>query len=93
LDAQVPAVHDFIALARRRRKMSQRTLSARIGRSPAYVSKVEAGQLDPGLRGFAAIVVALELSPMESWILLRLEAARGLTVTAEIQNDGMRRSA
>jgi transcriptional regulator with XRE-family HTH domain len=69
-----PGVGDFVALLRRRRKMSQRTLSTLIGRSPAYVHKIETGQLDPSLRGFAAVAMALEMNPLEVWVVMRLAA-------------------
>jgi transcriptional regulator with XRE-family HTH domain len=68
--------------------MSQRSLSARTGRSPAYVSKLESGQLDPGLRGFAAVAVALNLSPLEVWVLLRLEAAADAVTVTPSEDDG-----
>ena len=69
-----PGVGSFIALVRARRGMSQRALSRLVGRSPAYLSKLEAGHLDPALSAFGAIAVGLDLNPMEVWVLVRWAA-------------------
>jgi transcriptional regulator with XRE-family HTH domain len=62
----------LVSLLRRRRGWSQRQLSHAVGRSPAYLSKVEAGEIDPSLAAFAAIAVALGMNPFEVWTLLRV---------------------
>lgn len=41
-----------------------------IGKSPSYVSKVEADQLEPSLSAFASIVRALKLSDAEILFLV-----------------------
>lgn len=51
--------------ARESKGLSARALSLEAGLSPSYVGKVEAGEIEPSLRTFAAIAVALELNPYE----------------------------
>lgn len=63
--------------------MSQRALSALVGRSPAYVSKLEGGLIDPSLRGFAEVAVALGMSPLEVWTIIRCEAAETVTSSCD----------
>jgi transcriptional regulator with XRE-family HTH domain len=53
--------------------MSARALSARAGLSPAYVGKVEAGTIDPSLKAFARIAIALGMSQQEIWWLIMSE--------------------
>lgn len=62
----------FVSMLRRRRGMSQRALSRLVGRSPAYLSKLEAGDLDPSLSAFAAISVALGMNALEVWTIIRV---------------------
>jgi ribosome-binding protein aMBF1 (putative translation factor) len=60
---------------RERRGVSQRTLSGEVKRSPAYISKLESGDLDPSLRAFSAVAVALGMTALEIWTIVQLEAA------------------
>lgn len=45
--------------------MSARSLSAQLGKSPSYISKVESGEITLSLYGFAEIVTALGLTNLE----------------------------
>ncbi len=62
---------DLIAAARKRKGFSARQTSTDAGLSPSYVSKVEAGELEPSLRAFARIARALEFSPAEIYVCVR----------------------
>lgn len=73
----------FVRLARERRGLSQRKLSASIGRSPAYVSKLESDAIDPSFTALAEVMVALGLNPMETWILCRVALLDGHTCLEE----------
>lgn len=68
-----PTAGQAIRLLRERAGLSARALSARAGLSPAYVGKVEAGVLDPSLRAFARIAVALGMTQQEIWWLVMAE--------------------
>jgi transcriptional regulator with XRE-family HTH domain len=72
-------VGELVRRTRVHRGVSQRALGEKAGLSSAYIYKLERGHLQPGLRAFATIAVALRMNPIEVWILLRAEA---LTVTA-----------
>jgi transcriptional regulator with XRE-family HTH domain len=63
-----------IRVARQRAGLSARQLSLNAGLGDAYVSRVEAGITDPGLRAFAKLAVALGLSPLEVWLVVVSEA-------------------
>lgn len=76
----------FVALLRRRKGMSQRALARQIGRSPAYVSKMESGAIDPSLSAFASIVVALDMNALEVWTIVRVAIA----VTSQLYTDTLR---
>lgn len=67
-----PGVGAFITLARQRKRISQRELSLRIGRSPAYVSKIESDTIEPSFQALAQVVVALEMTSLEIWTLCRI---------------------
>jgi predicted transcriptional regulator len=63
------------------RRLSARELSLRAGLSESYVGKLEAGKIDPSLRAFGQLAVALGLTCAEIHFLV-LEAARSTeTVT------------
>lgn len=51
--------------------LSSRSLSKRAGLSPAYVAKVETGDVEPGLWAFAALAVELRLTMHEIFFMLR----------------------
>jgi transcriptional regulator with XRE-family HTH domain len=74
LDSTRRDVGRLIQLLRERQGMSQRELSRVVGRSPAYVSKLEAGEHDPSLSRFAALAVALRMNPLECWTVLQIAA-------------------
>lgn len=67
----------LIRVARERRGLSARQLSAITGYSPAYVSRLESGNLDPSLRAFAKIAHALHLNNIEVMLCLAVEAMAG----------------
>lgn len=57
-------------MKREQRGLSARALSAKLGKSPSYVSKVESGDITLSLDGFAEIARALGLSNMEIiWVI------------------------
>jgi transcriptional regulator with XRE-family HTH domain len=70
-----PSTGELIRAARLRKGLSARRLAALAGVSSAYVSRLEAGNLDPSLRSFARLAAALGLSPGEVWAVVLLEAA------------------
>jgi transcriptional regulator with XRE-family HTH domain len=47
----------------------------RSGQSGSYVSKLEAGTIEPSLRGFARLAKALEMTPQEIYTVVLCEAA------------------
>jgi transcriptional regulator with XRE-family HTH domain len=63
-----PTTGDLIRMARERQKMSARALSAKANLSPSYVGKVESGEIEPSLKAFARIALALHLSRQEIWL-------------------------
>lgn len=65
---------DVVYDARQRQSMSARQLSATIGKSESYVTKLERGDLQPGLRTFCKIAVALRFTPLEIVVCVRNEA-------------------
>ena len=56
--------------------MSARALSKKAGLSPAYIAKVEAGNIEPSFRAFSKIVIALEMTAVEVMFLISIEAHR-----------------
>jgi transcriptional regulator with XRE-family HTH domain len=63
-------------LARERKGISQRELSLLCGRSPAYVSKLEANAIEPSFLAVSEVAVALGLTPLETWVLCRIALMR-----------------
>jgi transcriptional regulator with XRE-family HTH domain len=63
-------------LREQRTDLSARALSATCGLSPSYVSKVEAGVIDPSFRAFAKLSLALGMTTAEMTFLLCMEANR-----------------
>lgn len=53
---------------RKQRSISARALSIKAGLSPAYVFKVETGAIEPSLRSFARLAVALGMNQGEVWV-------------------------
>lgn len=70
--------------ARLRAGLSQRALSLAVGRSTAYISKVEAGDMDPSFQAVSLLAVVLNLSPLELWVLARVAVADGRTSTVDL---------
>lgn len=64
------------ALRERRTDLSARGLSAACGLSPSYVSKLEAGEIDPSFRAFAKLSLALGMTTAEITFFLCMEANR-----------------
>lgn len=57
-----------IRFHRKEQGLSARALSIKAGLSPAYVFKVESGAIEPSLRTFARLAVALHMSMAEVWV-------------------------
>lgn len=60
---------------REQQGLSARALSLRAGLSPAYVFKLEAGQVEPSLRSFGRVAMALGMTRDELWVCVINEAA------------------
>lgn len=69
-----PDVADLIRVCRMRAGLSARQLSALADLSPSYITKLEARELEPSLRSFARIVLALRLTPLEVLFCVSLSA-------------------
>jgi len=69
---------------RAERGLSKRELSLRAGLSESYVGKLESGRIDPSMRAFGKIAVALKLTRAEVHFLV-LEAARAADVVTPDQ--------
>lgn len=57
--------------------VSARDLSLRVGKSSSYVSKLEAGTLDPTLNSFARLADALSMNHYEVAACLAVELVKG----------------
>ncbi len=57
---------------REQRGLSRRALSYKAGLSASYVGKLEAGFIEPSVRAFAVIAVALQLTSYGSWLTITL---------------------
>lgn len=84
-----PCVGAAIRLLRERNGLSARALSAKAGLSSAYVTKVEAGTVEPSLRAFARLALALGMTEGEVWTVIVNEGSAFLshplsTVTADV---------
>lgn len=75
--SQSSGTGSLLRAARNRAGLSQRALSLVVGRSPAYVSKVEAGDIEPSFQSVSLLAVVLQLSPLELWVLARVAAHEG----------------
>lgn len=64
------SVGEAIRLKREQAGMSARALSLRVGMSTAYVYKLEAGLLEPGLLAFARLAKELRMTPAEVWVCI-----------------------
>lgn len=72
-DAQHSCTACAIRYLRKQRGLSARALSIKAGLSPAYVFKVETGAIEPSLRSFARLAVALGMSLGEVWVCVMNE--------------------
>jgi transcriptional regulator with XRE-family HTH domain len=68
LDARQACTGAAIRYLRKQRGLSARALSIKAGLSPAYVFKVETGAIEPSLRTFARLAVALGMTMAEVWV-------------------------
>jgi transcriptional regulator with XRE-family HTH domain len=74
------------------RNLSARALSAKASLSAAYVTKVENGAVEPSLKAFARLAVALNMTMHEVWTVVVNEGSVGSaflshplsTVTADV---------
>lgn len=71
---QVRASTAIAYLRSERARCSARALSLNAGLSDAYVGKIESGAIEPSLRGFAKLAVALGMSATEIFMVIRAEA-------------------
>jgi transcriptional regulator with XRE-family HTH domain len=67
---------EIIRSVRKTANLSARELSARSNLSPSYVTKLEAGEIEPSLRAFARIAMVLGMTPAEITFCVRQEAVR-----------------
>lgn len=66
-------VGELLKMKRGQTNMSARELSLKIGKSPSYMAKVEAGTIDPSLKVFAALVAELKINQYEIAVCLGVE--------------------
>jgi predicted transcriptional regulator len=78
---------DFIGHMRRQRGLSGRALGPKAGLSTGYVSRLEAGDIDPSLSCFARLVMALDMSPLEVWVVVRNEALATTLLTTPTYSE------
>lgn len=69
-------VGEIISMVRARKGWSARELSRRAGLSPSYVTKVEAGEIEPSFKAFSALAVALNMTSSEIVFSIWQEAGR-----------------
>jgi len=67
---------ETVVYLRERRGLSARALSRLAGVSPSYVSKLEAGEIEPSVKIFASLALALGMSSSEIVYCVASEAAR-----------------
>lgn len=79
LTARAPIVGapEAISAGRTRRHLSKVGLGVSAGLSESYVGKIERGECMPSLRTFALLARALELTPLEIYLVVQGEAMRG----------------
>lgn len=63
-------------LREHRTGLSARQLSMASGLSPAYVNKLEKGEIEPSFRAFARLARELSMTQQEVYLLLRAEGER-----------------
>lgn len=67
-------VREAIRYARNRKGLSARALSLQAGLSPSYTGKLEAGEIEPSLRAFGRLAIALGMSEVEVFFCVVTEA-------------------
>jgi transcriptional regulator with XRE-family HTH domain len=67
----------FVRRCREARHLSARSLSLQAGLSESMVTKIERGNIEPGLRVFAKLAAALNLNDREIAFLVRLMQTNG----------------
>lgn len=67
---------EIISMVRARKGWSARELSKRAGLSPSYVTKLEAGEIEPSLKAFSSLAVALNMTTTEIVFSIWQEAGR-----------------
>lgn len=67
---------DTIKTKRMEQGMSAAALSRRIGKSSSYIAKVEAGSLEPSVKSFARISLALGFTNTETGYLIWMIACQ-----------------
>lgn len=70
-----------IRYLRKEQGLSARALSIKAGLSAAYVFKVETGAIEPSLRSFARLALALGMKPGEVWVCVANEGSLSMTGT------------
>lgn len=68
------AMAEAIRKARLQRGLSARALSRNAGLSPSYTGKLEAGEIEPSVRAFGQLALALQLTPAEVFFCVVNEA-------------------
>lgn len=69
---------DAVRYARQREGLSARALSLKAHLSPSYVGKLEAGEIEPSVKAFGRIALALGLNPQEIYFCVVLEGLHDL---------------
>ncbi len=64
-----------IRRARARANLSAKEVARRADLSPSYVSKIERGECLPSARVVGAIAAVVQLSPLELWVAMLLDAS------------------
>lgn len=56
--------------------------------SPAYISRVESGDIEPSARALSSVILALRLTPMEALLILHARNLGGYMGESFSQQDG-----
>lgn len=71
---------------RLQRELSRRALSQQAGLSPSYIGKLETGAVEPSVRSFAVIALALGLTSHEILFCVRCALAE---VSSDAEEDNV----
>lgn len=69
---------DAVRHLRQREGLSARSLSLKAHLSPSYVGKLEAGEIEPSVKAFGRIALALGMNPQEIYYCVVLESLHDL---------------